>query len=93
MQVSRETFFEQFRAYGREDQFSNSALDALFDYYENYADLCSEPFVLDVIAICCDWIEYTNEEALEDNDMESVEDLMDEYHVIEVDDDTLLISG
>ena len=72
MQVSREDLIEQFRAYGRETQFSNAALDALHDYYEDYSDNIGEPVVLDVIAICCDWSEYTVEEALEDYDAESV---------------------
>ena len=94
MQVSRQEFFDQFQAYGRGNQFSTAALDALYDYYEGYADNCGEPVVLDVIAICCDWSEYTVEEALEDHDVESVEYLRDQAgYLIEVDEDTLLISG
>lgn len=50
-------FREAFRAYGREDQFSREALEALFDYYEQLSDDIGEPFDLDVIAICCDWSE------------------------------------
>ena len=93
MQVSREDLIEQFRAYGRGTQFSNAALDALHDYYEEYSDSCGEPVVLDVIAICCDWSEYTVEEALEEYDADRLEDLMYDMHVIKVDEDTLLISG
>lgn len=47
-------FRDEFRAYGRGDQFSYHALGALFDWYDNLG----EDIELDVIAICCDWGEY-----------------------------------
>ena len=51
--VDQATFVRQFEAYGRADQFSNEALEALFEYYDELED-CE----LDVISICCDWTEY-----------------------------------
>ena len=59
--VDQSTFVRQFEAYGRADQFSYEALEALFEYYDELED-----FELDVIAICCDWIEYEDmQEAIE----------------------------
>ena len=59
--VDQATFVRQFEAYGRADQFSNEALEALFEYYDELED-CE----LDVISICCDWTEYEDmQEAIE----------------------------
>ena len=58
--VDQPTFVNQFEAYGRADQFSYEALEALFEYYDEIED-----FELDVIAICCDWSKYEDmEEAI-----------------------------
>ena len=59
--VDQSTFVREFEAYGRADQFSYEALEALFEYYDELED-----FELDVIAICCDWTEYEDmQEAIE----------------------------
>lgn len=60
-------FKREFERYNREDNFSDEALNELFDYYDSF----SEPYELDVIEICCNWTEY---ETLED----FVKDYMDE---------------
>ena len=85
--VDQATFVRQFEAYGRADQFSYEALEALFEYYDELED-CE----LDVIAICCDWTEYEDmEEAINnywDYDKELDErlpeecqsDYLDEWH-------------
>ncbi len=51
-------FLDAFRAYGRNDQFSRTALVALFDYYEQLEEETGEEIELDVVAICCDWSEF-----------------------------------
>lgn len=51
-------FRKEFANMDRADNFSNSALDILFNYYEEI----DENMELDVIAICCDWTEYSQEE-------------------------------
>lgn len=56
--VTSYQFVEAFRACGRENQFSRSALFALFDYLESYEDDCGVEIELDPIALCCDWSEY-----------------------------------
>lgn len=55
--VDLHAFREAFRVAGRQDQFSWEALEALFDYLEQYSEDVGEPFELDVIAICCEWCE------------------------------------
>ena len=58
---------DAFARYGRDDQFSMTAFDALFHMLEEYSDATGEPFVLDPIGICCDWTEYESlKDAAED---------------------------
>ena len=52
--ISKSNFAQEFENYGRGDQFSHEALDAIFDYLED-ADPDLE---LDVIGVCCDFSEY-----------------------------------
>lgn len=56
IKVDLHAFREQFKAYGRADQFSYEGLEALFDYLEEL-EHCEEPYELDVIALCCDFSE------------------------------------
>ena len=57
-QLDAAGFRREFKDYGRDKQFSNCGLDALFENLENLADEMGEPVELDVIALCCDWSEY-----------------------------------
>lgn len=50
-------FRDHFAAAGRETQFSYEALGLLYDHLDEAA----EAYVLDVIAICCDYSEDTEE--------------------------------
>lgn len=53
--ITQSDFIDSFIRAGRKDQFSHSALVALFNFMEE-----SDPHQeLDVIAICCDWTEYS----------------------------------
>lgn len=60
-QVTQTSFENAFMAI-RPDNFSYYALEALFDYYEDLEEATGEPIELDVIAICCEWIEETEED-------------------------------
>jgi hypothetical protein len=52
----------------RPDNFSYDGLEALYDYLEDYEDGTGEEVELDVIAICCEFSEYTSaQEAAEDH--------------------------
>jgi hypothetical protein len=55
--VNESMFRDQFRYYGRADQFSYNALTALYNYLE---DAYPEPegYDLDVIGLCCEFSEH-----------------------------------
>lgn len=83
-ELDRSEFTNLFAQYNRADNFSFTALDALYDHYEEM----DENMVVDIIAICCEWSEYTAEEAIgqyshildEDDIKEAREaDNLDEY--------------
>jgi len=79
-------FRDEFHAYNRGDQFSYEALGALYDYLEQYSEDVGEPMELDVIAICCEFVEYDSlYDVVQDYwDIESLEDLHDHTQVIEL---------
>ena len=52
-------FADAFRRMGRVDQFSREALEALFEYIENYEEDTGIRVELDVIGLCCEFTEYT----------------------------------
>lgn len=93
-------FSDAFRKADRQDQFSQRALEALFDYLEE-----NDPdYELDVIGLCCEWSEYGEaaEAASEygwegdadsdggDNEQEALEWLQDRTTVIEFDGGVLI---
>lgn len=71
----------------RPDNFSFQGLSLLFDYLEDLEESLDKPIKLDPIGFCCEYAEYTTEEALAGiddsekegldlNDNEAVEDLI-----------------
>lgn len=58
---------DEFRAHGRESQFSYAGFDALFEYLEGLAEGTGEPIEFDVVALCCGWCEYDDAEELADD--------------------------
>ena len=71
----------------RPTNFNDSGLSALFDYFENADD-----FELDVIAICCDFSQYTVGDALKAYGLESIEELDYNTIMLPCDDGSLLIA-
>lgn len=63
-ELNKEWFCDRFKEMGRGDNFSYEGLCALYDYFDEYSDETGEDFKLDVIAICCDWYEASEEELL-----------------------------
>ena len=58
-QVSETDFIDAFRAI-RPDNFTYNGLKALYVHLEDLADDIGEQIQLDVIGICCDFVEYKN---------------------------------
>lgn len=73
--INRSQFIQAFSDAGRANQFSREALNAIFDWMENYEDETGEQIELDVIAICCEWSE------------DSPENIADQYGIETSDDD------
>jgi len=56
--VTAYSFLDSFRACGRGNQFSRSALSALFEYFERMEEEADIEIEFDPIGICCEWAEY-----------------------------------
>lgn len=56
-----------FKECGRENHFSYEGFNALYDYLNQYSDEVGEDFKVDVIALCCDFTEYSDWEELYNN--------------------------
>ncbi len=55
--VSASDFHDAFHNMGRGDQFTYDARCALYDYLDELSEDTGKDMVLDVIAICCDFVE------------------------------------
>ena len=64
--VNEYDFINEFENMNRQDNFSRAGLCTLFEMMEEYEESCDEELELDVIAICCQFSEYTIEELLND---------------------------
>ena len=56
-----------FRECGREKHFSIEGFNALYKYLYDYSEEVREDFKVDVIALCCDFTEYSDWEELYNN--------------------------
>lgn len=79
---------KEFIEYGRGKQFTRGGFDLLFNYFEILEEEIEEPFVLDVIGICCEWTETTVENCLQHTGY-TLEELAEATVVLQ-DDDTLI---
>lgn len=61
----------------RPNNFSREGLEQLFDYFESYEQDTGEEIELDVIAICCDYVEQSWQNIARDYDID-VEGLDDD---------------
>ena len=55
--LTKSAFVDAFKQSSRKDQFSYKALEAIFDYLEEYSDSTGENVEFDIVGICCDWAE------------------------------------
>ena len=69
----------------RKNTFSYEGKKALFEYLENCEDETGEKIELDIIALCCDYTEYTDMEEVKAqySNIKDIEDLRDNTQVIE----------
>jgi hypothetical protein len=82
-------FRRAFTDYDRTAHFSYDGLNALFDWLSEMSDDCTEPYELDVIALCCEFTEYSDLAEIKDiysnTEINSIDDLYDHTIVIEFD--------
>jgi alcohol dehydrogenase class IV len=80
--VTKSAFHDAFRRMGREDNFSYEARSALYDYLWDMSESCGIPMELDVIAICLQYSEVTDLQALAEDYGVAVEDIDDIGYLI-----------
>lgn len=84
--VNEYEFINEFKSYGRED-FTHEALVALYEYLEDYSRDADEPYELDAVTLCCQYVEYGTLEEIQDTysstKLETIEDLREHTQVIE----------
>lgn len=85
--ITKSMFRDEFNKI-RPENFSYEGLGALYDYLEEV----DPDYDLDVIAICCDFSEATNEEVLENysSTIETIDELHEHTVVIQIDNDRLI---
>ena len=85
--INLSDFRNEFHAYGRGEQFSYDGLEVLFDFLED----CYPDFELDVIGLCCDFMEGSITDILAEYDLNSVNDLENHTIVLYVNSDDIII--
>ena len=80
-------FRRAFTDYDRTAHFSYDGLNALFDWLSEMANDCTEPYELDVIALCCEFTEYSDLAEIKQayNTINTIDDLHDRTIAIEFD--------
>lgn len=68
--LTKSSFVDAFKQSSRKDQFSYEALEAIFDYLDEYSDSTGETVEFDMISICCDWSEMTWQEIAQAYDVD-----------------------
>ncbi len=92
--VSLNDFLEEFKKYERDEQFSYEGKKALFNYLNELAENIGESIELDIIGLCCDFIEYSNLKEFNDDyqlDIDDVEDINNYTIVIQIDEERFII--
>lgn len=94
--VSLRMFKQAFRDYGREEQFSEEGLEAMFEFIENMEADTGMEWELDVIALCCEFTEYDNIGEFNydyDTEYEGVEELEydSDYYITRVGEEGILL--
>lgn len=96
---STSQFRDQFHRMGRGNSFTYEGYEALFSFLEETSQ--DSDLELDVIAICCDFSEYSTEELMKefnpDNNFESIEELLSDMRdsalLLEVSNGNYILSG
>ena len=91
--INEYQFTEAFKRI-RPNNFSYEGLKALFEWFEEFENDTGEEMELDVIAICCDYMEYDslNEYNRDyDKEYEEIDEIADDTTLIKIDDERFII--
>ena len=89
--VTESDFRDAFQAI-RSDNFSYEGLTALYEYLWDLSEDIGEDIELDVIALCCDFTEYSEDEARREFDIDpDIEDWQEEVPDCVISDDNFVI--
>lgn len=94
--ITESQFVDAFYHMGRAENFSYAGRIALFEYLESYEEETGQETELDVIALCCEYTEYSSLEDFQANygsEYEDIEDIMDDTVVIMIDDESFIIAN
>lgn len=93
--VTQSEFTAAFHRQNRGDQFTHRGLLALYDYLTDLENDTGVETELDVIGLCCDFVQYDSIQDLQRdyNHIESLEQLRDFTTVILLDNDALIIQA
>ena len=61
-EISKSKFLQMFKKSDRKDQFTRPALSKLYDYLIELTEGIDEDLEMDIIALCCEWTEYDDDE-------------------------------
>lgn len=83
--ITEDEFIRAFDDYNRSENFTVAARRAMFEYFEEYEEDTGVEMDLDVIAICCEFSEYADEEEVRETyGLEEDDEIEDYTHVIPV---------
>ena len=91
--VNMYDFERAFKNFER-DNFSYDGLKALFEYLEEYEEGTGEEVELDVIALCCDYMEYDSLKEYNDDygtKYSEIDAIQDDTTLIKIDDNSFII--
>ena len=95
--ISFGQFQDAFYNMDRQNQFTYKGKKALFEYLEEYEDSTDEQIELDIIALCCDYVEYDNLEEFQleydAEDYPDIDAIECDTQVIPIDDDSFIIQA
>ena len=94
--INESDFTTAFHKMGRGNNFTYEGLIAIYDYLEQYEEDTGTQIELDVIALCCEYVEYEDLEEFQGDysgEYESIEDIEQATTVIMIDDDNFIIQA
>ena len=93
--INEYDFKDAFKKMNRQDNFSDYGLTKIFEYLEMFSEDRGENIELDVIAICCEYVEYDSLEELQADykDIDDQDDLEYNTQVICYQEDCIIIQS